>query len=395
MRYTQLVKNSDEISVLGFGCMRFPQKGNGVDKETTFKLLKQAYDDGINYYDTAFLYHNGKSEVILGEFIKMYDIRKSVYIADKLPGYIITKADQIEKYFNTQIKRLNTSYIDYYLMHMLDSYNAWEKLKSFGIIDFIQDKKNNGEIRHIGFSYHGPHEDFIKIIDDYNWDFCQVQFNYLDEHYQAGINGIKYAKSKNIGVVIMEPLKGGSLADKAPDKVNDLFKKNTKLSTAANSLKWIYNHQEVDVILSGMNRFEHLQDNLECAINSGPNLMTKTELQIIEKAKEIFLDLMKVPCTSCGYCMPCPFNVDIPTTFLEYNNKYYFKSNLQRLMYIQRAAGINGTKSGGDSCTACGKCKKHCPQNIDIPNELKRAHKDLNVPIINWGVRVYKRLLRK
>ncbi len=386
MKYRKLVKNGEDISLLGYGCMRLPTKGTSINKELAFSQMKLAFDSGVNYYDTAYLYHAGKSEVVLGEFVKKYNIREKIYIADKLPTFIINKESQIEKIFNTQLKRLDTEYIDYYLMHMLSSLKDWEKLKDLGILEFIKNKKESGEIKHIGFSFHGQPEEFIKILEDYKWEFCQIQLNYLDETYQAGVAGLKRAEELDIGVVAMEPLRGGSLAKNAPDKVKEIFSKYPeKHSSAYWALRFVMNFSGIKTVLSGMNVTEHIIDNVNVASSTEPNSMSEKEKNIIDQVKFVYNELMKVTCTGCNYCMPCPFGVDIPGTFSEYNNMYYFNTGnaFGRFQYAGKCSGmLGGSKSGADLCTNCGKCKKHCPQNIDIPTKLKEAHKKLDVKIL-------------
>ena len=324
MQYRKLINDVEDLSVLGYGCMRFPTRSGRIDVKKAESQLLYAFNNGVNYFDTAYPYHAGQSEVVLGNFIKKNNIRDKVYIADKLPTFLVRRKDQIEEFFNKQLDRLNTDYIDYYLMHMLDSYKSWEKLKDFGIIEFIEQKKKAGKIKHIGFSFHGTQSEFIKILEDYNWEFCQIQFNYLDENTQAGLVGLKRAYELNIGVVIMEPLRGGNLAAKAPDKVKEAFESfSQKKSAAYWALQWIFNHREVSLVLSGMNVDEHIKENIKVATFTTPNSMSEKEIEKIEEVKQIYKSLMKVPCTGCNYCMPCPFGVDIPQTFTDYNSISY------------------------------------------------------------------------
>ncbi len=390
MLYRKLAKNGPEVSLLGYGCMRLPTKGNGIDKQLTFSQMKLAFDEGVNYFDTAYPYHGGKSEVVLGEFIKKYDIRDKVYIADKLPSFLTSKKEQIAKYFNTQLERLGTDYIDFYLMHMLSSLADWEKLKEFGIINFIKEKKATGAIKFIGFSFHGRPDEFIKILEDYPWDFCQIQFNYLDENNQAGLNGLKRAEELGIGVAVMEPLRGGALAASAPDKVKDIFSKHEEKHSAAYwALRFVMNHSGVATVLSGMNATEHIKENIKVASLTKENSMTENELKVIDEIKSVYKELMKVPCTGCNYCMPCPFGVDIPGTFSDYNSIYFFgkKTGFVKFQYASKCIGMLGDKkSGANLCTGCGKCKKHCPQSIDIPVKLKEAHKELDSKVMRFGV---------
>lgn len=390
MQYRRLVENGDELSVLGYGCMRFPTKNGRIDEAKADSQMLYAFEKGVNYYDTAYPYHTGRSEVMLGKFIKKHDIRDQVYIADKLPAFLVNKEEQINNFFETQLKRLDTDYIDYYLMHMLDSMKTWENLKKLGILEFIKEKKEKGQIRYIGFSFHGRPEEFISILEDYDWEFCQIQFNYLDEYNQAGLAGLKRANELGIGVVIMEPLRGGNLAAKAPERVKKKFNEHPeKRSPASWALRWIWNHPEVSVVLSGMNVDEHIKENIQGAEQTQANSMNDAEIQIVNSVKEIYRELMKVPCTGCNYCMPCPVNVDIPGTFTDYNNKYFFNDRQSQFQYIGKTVGMMGTeKSGANLCIDCGKCEKHCPQEIEIRNELKAAHKDLDNWVIRNGLKV-------
>ncbi len=391
MQYRKLINDGEVLSVLGYGCMRFPTRSGRIDVNKAESQLLYAFNNGVNYFDTAYPYHGGQSEVVLGNFIKKNNIRDKVYIADKLPTFLVRRKEQIEEFFNKQLVRLNTDYIDYYLMHMLDSYKSWEKLKDFGIIEFIEQKKKTGKINHIGFSFHGPQSEFIKILEDYNWEFCQIQYNYLDENTQAGLVGLKRAYELNIGVVIMEPLRGGNLAAKAPDKVKEAFESfSQKKSAAYWALQWIFNHKEVSLVLSGMNVDEHIKENIKVASLTTPNSMSEKEIQKIEEVKAIYKSLMKVPCTGCNYCMPCPFKVDIPQTFTDYNSKYFFGNGMMsKVQYVGRSIGLFGAyPSGADLCTECGKCEQHCPQSIPIRKELKNAHKDLNSPTLRFVMKV-------
>ncbi len=398
MQYRKLTSGGEDISLLGYGCMRFPTKGASIDKVEAFKQMKYAYDEGVNYFDTAYPYHGGKSEVVLGEFIKKYDIRDKIYIADKLPAFLITKQEQIEKYFATQLKRLDTNYIDFYLMHALSSFKDWDKLKKFGILEFIEQKKASGEIHNIGFSFHGKSEEFIKIIEDYEWDFCQIQYNYLDINYQAGQKGLKRAYELGIGVAIMEPLRGGLLASKAPNKVRAILEKDEeKLSPAYWALRFVMNQKGVSTVLSGMNDINHIKENIDVASKTQADSLTKKQLKVIGDITRVYDELMKVPCTGCNYCMPCPFNVDIPGTFSEYNSKYFFDRNMMsKVMYVGKSVGFMGEKkSGANNCTSCGKCKRHCPQNIDIPNKLQEAHKDLDSLILRVPFSLASKIMKR
>ena len=398
MQYRKLTKDGPDISLLGYGCLRFPTKGGNILKEETIKQMKYAFDQGVNYYDTAYPYHGGKSEVVLGEFLKQYDIRNEVYIADKLPTFLIVKKEQIEKFFTTQLKRLDTDYIDYYLMHMLTSYRDWQKLKEFGILKFIEEKKATGAIHYIGFSFHGQPEEFMQILEDYTWDFCQIQYNYLDVNHQAGEKGLKRAYELGIGVAIMEPLRGGMLATKAPDRVKQIvLQDEEQLSTAYWGLRFVMNHKEVSTVLSGMNDISHIQENIEVAKQTLPDSLTVHQVQIIEQIKQVYDELMKVTCTGCNYCMPCPKGVDIPATFSDYNSISFFgNSRTKKLRYMGRCVGLFGDgKSGADLCVSCGKCMQHCPQSIDIPQKLQAAHQELDNAIVHGVMQLIAKIMGK
>ncbi len=372
MLYRKLIKGGDDLSTLGFGCMRFVCKDGNIDEELAHKQMLLAYENGVNYYDTAYPYLDGKSEGLLGDFIKKYDLRDKIYIADKMPTYWVKEQKQLEEYFSTQLERLQTDYIDYYLMHALGSYEEWCKLKDLGITSFIEEKKAKNQIRYVGFSFHGRQEEFMKILQDYSWDFCQIQFNYLDEYYQAGLKGLKKAYELGIGVVIMEPLRGGSLGDKAPTAVKKYFNsKDTENSCAYWALRYVLNFEEVGLLLSGMNNVSHVMENIKAVNVSTPNSLTNDEIEMIEYAKKLTRSLMKVPCTGCNYCMPCPKGINIPQTFEEYNNKRLSGKRYKNLKSKIKSAESVPQNHQADICIKCGKCIKACPQYIEIPMQLE------------------------
>ncbi|MCG8570923.1 MAG: aldo/keto reductase [Spirochaetes bacterium] len=377
MLYRKMPKSKDNLSILGFGCMRLPGNGMNVDEKEAIKQLRFAIDQGVNYLDTAWPYHNGKSEEILGKAIKD-GYREKVKIADKLPHWLCKSREDMDYYLNTQLERLNEKVIDYYLIHALD-YQAWQKAKSIGVVDFLKKANEQGKIINIGFSFHGPKGDFKKIIDEYDWDFCQIQFNILDEHFQAGVEGLDYAYSKGIGVIIMEPLRGGSLAGQLPDAVEKIYQSAPQQRTNVEwALRWVWNHPGVVSVLSGMNNLVHIEENIKTAHKAMPESLSQEELAIIKAAADCFRSLMKVPCTGCQYCMPCPKNVDIPSSFTFYNNKYLFKQGfMSRSFYLLQLGDLQeGKPALASQCIDCGKCVKHCPQNINIPVELKKVKKD-------------------
>jgi len=377
MLYREMPKTGDKLSILGFGCMRLPGGPMNVNEKESIEQIRYAIDQGVNYLDTAWPYHNGKSEFIMGKAIKD-GYRDKVKIADKLPHWLCKSREDMDHYLDVQLERLDEPVIDYYLIHNLDG-TSWSKAKEAGIINFIERAKQNGKIVHIGFSFHGPREDFKKIIDDYDWDFCQFQFNILDKHFQAGLEGLEYAHSKNIGSVIMEPLRGGSLAGKLPHDVEKIYQKiHPDWTNVKWALRWVWNHPGVITVLSGMNKMEHIRENIRIASEAEVHSLSEEELNTIDSAADKFRGLMKVPCTACQYCQPCPKNVDIPSAFHFYNNKYLFKQGfMSRILYLLQTGGMQEKAPALVSqCIECGLCIKHCPQHIDIPNELKQVQKE-------------------
>lgn len=377
MLYRKMPKSKDTLSILGFGCMRFPKNGMSVDEKEAVKQLRYAMDKGINYLDTAWTYHGGKSEQILGKAVKE-GYRDKVKIADKLPHWLCNNREDMNYYLNVQLERLNENRIDYYLLHALDG-SSWEKAKNLGVIDFMNSAKKSGKIVNMGFSFHGIRDDFKKIIDDYDWDFCQIQLNILDEQFQAGITGLEYAHSKSIGVIVMEPLRGGTLAGRLPDQVEKIYK-NTGIerTNAEWALRWIWNHPGVITVLSGMNDISQIDENSAIAGKAEAGSMSTEEIKTVNKAAETFRSLMKVPCTGCQYCIPCPKNVNISTAFTFYNNKYLFKKGfMSRAFYLIQLGKVQERKPAlASQCVDCGVCIEKCPQNINIPVELKKVKKD-------------------
>ena len=369
-------KKGEKLSILGLGCMRLPTVAGKVDYKKAKAMIDFAIENGVNYFDTAYIYHGGQSEAVLGRALEGQ--RDKVNIATKLPQYLVRKREQIDKYFDTQLERLKTTYIDYYLMHMMRSLADWERLVECGIVEWIADKKEKGIIRNIGFSFHGAQEEFIKLVDAYEWDFCQIQYNYLDEGTQAGKVGLEYAHSKGLPLIIMEPLLGGQLARKQTADIEKVFAgAKVKRSNAEWGLRWVWNHIEVKCVLSGMSNMEQLSENINIASVAEANSLTDSELEIFEKVKKINSAKRKIPCTGCHYCMPCPKNVDIPGNFYDYNNLDItrFSGKMKHLGFKSGITG--GAGSGANKCIACRKCVVHCPQGIDIPTEMVLVKKKL------------------
>ncbi len=368
-------RDGNELSVLGFGCMRFTRKGSGLDLEKAESEIMAAYRAGVNYYDTAYIYPG--SETLLGTVLERNGIRKKVNVATKLPQYLVRNLAGVEKTFQEELDRLRTDYIDYYLMHMLTDQAQWERLKAMGLPEWIAEKKKSGKIRYIGFSYHGNTENFLKILEDYDWDFCQIQYNYLDEHTQAGAAGLKAASRKGIPVIIMEPLRGGKLVNMLPPKAKQAMAENPRGWTpAAWALRWLYNQPEVTVVLSGMNSLEMVAENVMTADSAGAGELTEQDLALIRNVKEAIRAGEKVGCTGCRYCMPCPKGVDIPGIFRCYNAMYTEGKHDGRFQFAQ-TVGLTKEPAFATQCVGCGKCESHCPQGIEIRQKLKEADKAL------------------
>ncbi|MCF0201885.1 MAG: aldo/keto reductase [Bacteroidaceae bacterium] len=373
-------KYGNKISTLGFGCMRFTTNAGRIDINKAKSEIKAAFDGGVNYYDTAYIYPG--SEAAVGRIFEELGIRDSIYIATKLPHYLIRKPEDFDRIFNEELERLRTDHIDYYLIHMLNDPGAWNRVCEMGIKDWIKGKKEEGKIRQVGFSYHGNSDMFCSLIDAYDWEFCQIQYNYMDEHSQAGITGLKYAAEKGLPIIIMEPLRGGRLANKLPYEAVELMNSYpVKRNPAAWGFRWLWNQPEITCVLSGMNSLEMVEDNIKTASEINPGDITEDEFAVYEKVVDIINKNTKVPCTGCRYCMPCPRGVNIPGIFSSYNNicsqgmfvgvKEYVMCNVIRNRY-----------TGISNCIGCGKCEQHCPQNIEIRKKLREASKVFeNLPL--------------
>lgn len=369
-------KKGRQLSILGYGCLRFSKKHGQIDLKKTEKEILTAIEAGVNYFDTAYVYSG--SEAALGTILERNHLRDSVYIATKLPHYLIKSKAGMERCFQEELKRLKTDHVDYYLMHMLTDLPTWKKLCAMGIDDWIQEKLANGQIGSIGFSYHGNTANFIELIDAYDWDFCQIQYNYMDEHSQAGRKGLHYAASKGIPVIIMEPLRGGRLVNLLPDSAKQLFS-DAGCSPASTALRWLWDQPEVTVVLSGMNSVKMVKQNISCAAHSPVGCLTVKEKKLIAQVKKEISKKIKVGCTGCGYCMPCPRHVDIPGTFRCYNEIYTDNLQTARKEYLQ-CMGFRKQPHSASNCIGCGKCEKHCPQGISIRQELKNASAQLETP---------------
>lgn len=391
MQYRLNPKNNDKISTLSYGCMRFPEKYGKIEPVSSEKLLQMALDNGINYFDTAYPYHSGHSESFIGNFFHKTKQRDKIKIATKQPVWSVNSYNDMGSIFQIQLDKLKTNYIDYYLLHALNG-DTWKKVYELGVLDFLSKLKNEKKIFNAGFSFHGLYSDFVKIIDSYDWDFCQIQFNYLDVNYQAGLKGLEYASSKNMAIMIMEPLRGGALANVPPELEKKFKESNKNLSPVGWALNWILNFPSVTTLLSGMSKANEILENVKIINNF--KKFSDAEFKTIDHARELYKNIMKVPCTACNYCMPCPFGVNIPTCFSLYNSKKVFKRNMHSfIMYAQMINGVLGSYASPSLCTECGACEKKCPQNIQIIKNLKLVKKSFENYRMKFLYRILKILL--
>lgn len=371
-------KYGNDLSLLGFGCMRFTKKAGKVDFKKAEHEIMTAYKGGVNYFDTAYIYPG--SEALIGEIFEKNQIRDKINIATKLPHYLIKSRESLDKLFNEELTRLRTNYIDYYLMHMLTDIDAWERMKTLGIEEWIAEKKASGQIRQIGFSYHGNTEMFCRLIDAYDWDFCMIQYNYMDEHSQAGKRGLQYASQRGLPVIIMEPLRGGKLVNLLPDNAKHIFADyKIKRSPAEWAFRWLWNQPEVTCVLSGMNSEAMISENIKTASEVQIGELGGEDEEMLQKVCNAINAKMKVGCTGCGYCVPCPKNVDIPGTFAAYNRLHsenWFAGTKEYLM----CTTFRKTPTAASNCIGCGKCEQHCPQAIPIREKLADAQKELEGP---------------
>ncbi|MGA2081317.1 MAG: aldo/keto reductase [Holophaga sp.] len=365
------------VSVLGFGCMRLPVVGGDlkqIDEEPARALLRQGIDRGINYVDTAYPYHGGQSEPFVGRALKD-GYRDKVLLATKLPVWLVQTEADWERLLDEQLQRLDTDHIDFYLLHALGA-ARWETVLRLRGLLAMERALADGRIRHLGFSFHDALQVFKPIVDGYDWEFCQIQFNFMDEYYQAGLEGLDYAAARGVGVIAMEPLRGGTLAAEQPPDVQRTWARSPVSRTAAAwALQWVWDHPGVVTALSGMNADVQLQENLAAAAGARPGGLMTEELALVDEVREFYAARIRVPCTTCGYCAPCPNGVAIPETFASYNTGSMF-GNWKAAAFAY-GAFVAGPGHGGDKCEECGACEPKCPQQIDIPARLKEAHEVL------------------
>ena len=395
MLYRKMPKNGDELSILGFGAMRLPTMSDGsIDEEKATQMVRYAIDNGVNYVDTAWPYHMGQSEPFLARALAD-GYREKVKLATKMPQWMVKSQADMDNFLNAQLQKLNTYHIDYYLVHSLVG-SSWKTIRALGVAEFLDRAKADGRIINAGFSYHGSGEDFKDVVDGYDWDFCQIQYNFLDQNIQAGTKGLEYAASRGVGIVIMEPLRGGNLADPVPSDVINIWNEaEIKRSPVEWALRWVWNHPEVTVVLSGMTEPYHVEENLKVAEEGFANSLTYEELNLIERAADKYRELMKINCTGCRYCMPCPQAVDIPACFETYNNLFMFggKDRLM-MMYAAKLGGIlrGAERNFASQCVQCGQCLDACPQSLPIPNLLEKVSEEFEGPGLEERMEFAKQL---
>jgi len=374
MLYRKMKKAAPELSILGFGCMRLPQTENGeIDEETATAMLRYAIDNGVNYVDTAYPYHNGASEPFVGKALAG-GYREKVNLATKLPSWLIKSREDMDRYLDEQLARLRTDGIDFYLVHGLMR-PFWENLVSLGVTDFLTEAIADGRIRYAGFSFHDNTKAFKEIVKGYDWTFAQIQYNFMDEHYQAGTEGLRYAAKKGMGIVVMEPIRGGLLAKDLPG-ISEIWQEaKTHHHPAGWALRWVWNHPEVTVVLSGMSTPEQVRQNVETAKTGLPASLTKAELSLFRKVKKELEKRIRIPCTGCRYCTPCPHGVSIPECFEYFNRGHMYDDKEQtRQIYTAFLAGVfDGIPSYASLCQECGECEEKCPQNLPVRENLKKV----------------------
>lgn len=378
MQYTRFGKLDFNVSRFGVGCMRLPEEKTAdgkliINEEEAIKMIRHAIDQGVNYIDTAYPYHRGESEPLVGKALKD-GYRGKVKLATKLPTWLTNSYEDFEKYLDEQLQRLQVDCIDFYLLHALST-ERWKKIKGNNVFKFLDEAKRKGKIKYAGFSFHDEVSLFKEIIDSYDWDMCQIMLNYLDRDYQAGVEGLHYAASKGIPVVIMEPLKGGKLTLNVPADIMDVWNSaSVKRSPAEWAFRWLYNFPEVTVILSGVSSMDQLKENLDIFDRSKSNVMTDEDFSLVDKARDLYNSKIKIGCTECHYCESCPSQIPIPDIFSLYNDIYMFNNTEKSTQFYKRIMGANKDAS---KCAECGQCEGVCPQHLSIRELLKEAHEVL------------------
>jgi predicted aldo/keto reductase-like oxidoreductase len=369
MLYRRMNQTDAKLSILGFGCMRLPQNTNcNIDEPRATKMVRYAIDHGINYFDTAYVYHNGESEPFLGRALSD-GYREKVHIATKLPVWDVQSRNDMDRILNEQLLRLNTDHIDFYLLHGLGK-TSWINMVNLNVGEFLDQAIADGRITRAGFSFHDEVQVFKEIVDDYDWTFAQIQYNYMDEEYQAGTEGLNYAAAKGLGIVIMEPLRGGVLARETGETKKIFATRGHARSAAEWGLHWLWNHPEITVVLSGMSTMQQVKDNLGYANNGIPSSLTTDDIAVYEKIKTYYRSKMKIPCTKCRYCMPCMAGVEIPECFSAFNDASVYSDTAGAKMSYDAYTGFGGDAS---QCQECGVCESLCPQHLPIRKHLKEV----------------------
>lgn len=376
MLYRKFGKTGLDVSILGFGCMRFPTlngKEDKIDPSKTKEMLNYAMEHGVNFFDTGYPYHNGASEPFLGKYLNE-EKRKKVYLSTKIPSWNIKKRQDLDYYLEKQLENLQTESIDFYLVHNLNQ-KYWPYLEKADIFEFLDDAQSAGKIKYTGFSFHDDLEFFMEVVDLYPWDMTMVQYSYMDEDYQAGREGIRYASSQGLGVAVMEPLRGGALA-KMPEDIQIIWDEaETRRSPVEWALKYVWDDPDVDVVFSGMSTLKQVQENIRYAENGYPGRLTSDEKYLVKEVKRALRDRIMVDCTSCGYCMPCPEGVNIPKCFMHYNHAHIYNDVDNESMHY---FALLKDEERAYNCIECGECENLCPQMINIKQELKNVRKTFN-----------------
>ena len=377
MIYRDFGNTGLKVSALGFGCMRFPLLGKDnrvIDEAHATRMVHHAIEKGVNYFDTAYPYHAenfskaGESEPFLGRALKN-GYREKIYLASKLPCWLVESREDMERILNEQLARLETDFIDFYLLHALNRI-SWKKMLSFGVLDFLNDALRDEKIRHAGFSFHDELDLFKEIVDAYDWSFCQIMYNYFDEDFQAGAEGLKYASEKGLGVLAMEPLRGGTLVHGLPEEAGRILEEAVPGRSKVDwALRWLWKQPEVAVVLSGMSHMDQLSENLELTVRAASASWNSHDAETLRKVRQVILKLQKVNCTACGYCLPCPHGVNIPRNFSLCNDHHMLNDPAARARYYS----LLGEKERASACIACGECLEKCPQQIAIPDELQEV----------------------
>ena len=357
-----------EISRLGYGGMRFPKNGDEVDVEEAVKLLRKAYDMGVNYFDTAVVYHKGESEKIFGKAFEIYD-RSSYYLADKMSIWVCKDEQEMKDLFERQLKTLKTDYIDFYLVHSLNR-NHYQKVKEFHCVEFLQEMKRQGKIKHLGFSFHDTYPVFTQILDDYDWDFVQIQLNYLDWQNQGAEQLYRELEKRNLPCMVMEPVRGGYLATLDEQRAKPFLEMEPNRSIASWAIRWVESLPQVTVVLSGMSDMAQLEDNVAMMTNFEP--INEKELEAVAKVVEEIRKVNDIPCTGCRYCMDCPMGVDIPEIFAIYSRLKIFGKDKS---FVEDYKEVMENGNGAEHCVGCQQCMNHCPQSIEIPDKLAMIHR--------------------